>query len=342
MNPADPGTEGAGLLRDVLTKDNFEVTTALPGALNVAEPFAGCGVVVVAGLRSGFAKDEVERLRTWVLGGGNMLVAVSPIPGNTDTGFAPPNLDRALTPFGIALDEDLVVEEDPEASFPGTGGIQFVAQVRQHAITSALVRGDEKRDAPRVVFHFARSMRPAAEPGSATPADLLATSGKAFGLTNIVGASDWKDAPQKKAGDFGGPLVVAMASERPKISADAPHGPRAVVLGTASALTSGSFREPGAMRGAALLVESAISWLASKPQVLDVPDRSAVPAGIRITEDDRAAVRRYVLFLMPGTIAVLGIVVGLWRRRTEGRDADEDDENKKDKEDDEGKEDARS
>jgi hypothetical protein len=259
-----------------------------------------------------------------------MLVAVSPIPGDTATGFVPPNLDRALTPFGIALDEDLVVEEDPESSFPGSGGIRFVAVARQHAITSALVRADEKRDAPRIVFHFARSMRPAAEPGSATPADLLSTSGKAFGLTNIIGASEWKDAPQKKAGDFGGPLVVAMASERPKTSPDASHGPRAVVLGTASALTSPSFREPGPLRGAALLVESAISWLASKPQVLDVPDRSAVPAGIRITEDDRAAVRRYVLFLMPGTVALLGIVVALWRRRTEGLPEPEDDDEKED------------
>ncbi|HVH43156.1 MAG TPA: hypothetical protein VM925_12465, partial [Labilithrix sp.] len=98
----------------------------------------------------------------------------------------------------------------------------------------------------------------------------------------------------------------------------AAHGPRVVVIGTASPLTSPTFREPLPLRGAALFVESSISWLASKPQVLDVPDKAAVPAGIRITDDDRAAVRRYVLFLMPGTVAVLGIVIALWRRRTEG------------------------
>jgi hypothetical protein len=318
MNPEDPGREGAGQLKDLLVKDNFEIASVDAGALNVAEPFRDCAVAVVAGMRGGFTKEETERLRTYLLGGGSMLLAVSPITGSSDTGMLPANLDRALAPFGIGLDDDLVIEEDPEVAFPGAGGLRFFAQPRPHAVNAALVKGDDKRDAPRIALHFARSLHHAAESGSATPADLLFTSSKAFGLMNISGASEWKDAPQKKPGDVAGPLVVGMASERPKISASAPHGPRVVVIGTASALTSPTFEEPLPLRGAALFVESSISWLASKPQVLDVPDRPAVPAGIRITEDDRAAVRRYVVFLMPGTVAILGIVIALWRRRTEG------------------------
>lgn len=330
MSADDPGREGAGMLRDVLEKDNYELATVDPGAPNASEPFKECSVVVIAGLRGGFTKDETERLRTYLLDGGNLLLAASPITGASETGIVPANLDRALAPFGIALDEDLVIEEDPELSFPGTGGIRFVAQPRPHALTAALVRGDDKRDVPRTVLHFARSLHKVTEPGSATPSDLLLTSQHAFGLVNIAGASEWKDAPQKKAGDLGGPLSIAMAAERPKTSPSAPHGPRVVVIGTASPLTSPTFREPLPLRGAALFVESAISWLASKPQVLDVPDRTAVPAGIRITDDDRDAVRRYVVFMMPGTVAVLGIVIAFWRRRTEGAPSlGEEDEKKK-------------
>lgn len=322
MSLDDVGREGAGALRDVLEKDNYEVTAVDPGIPNASEPFAACSVVVIAGLRGGFTTEETERLRTYLLGGGNLLLAASPISGGSETGLVPPNLDRALAPFGIALDEDLVVEEDPELSFPGTGGIRFVAQPRPHALTAALVRGDDKRDVPRTVIQFARSMRRVTEPGSASPVDLLLSSPRSFGLTNISGASEWKDTLQKKAGDLGGPLPIAMAAERPKTSPSAAHGPRAVVLGSASPLSSPTFQEPLPLRGAALFVEGAISWLASKPQVLDVPDRTAVPAGIRITDDDRAAVRRYVIFMMPGTVAVLGVVIALWRRRTEGSDLD--------------------
>lgn len=320
MSPEDPGREGAGMLKDLLVKDNYEIAVVDPGALNVSEPFSACAVVVVAGLRGAFTKDETERLRTFLLGGGSMLLAVSPITGESETGLIGANLERALSPFGIALDEDLVIEEDPEAAFPGTGGIRFVASARSHAVTSTLVKDDEKKDAPRVVMHFARSMRRGAEDGAATPSDLLFTSSKAFGLMNVVGASQWKDQPQKKAGDLAGPLVVAMAAERPKVDKDAPHGPRVVVVGSASVLTSPTFQEPLPLRGAALLTENAISWLAAKPQILDVPDKPAVAAGIRITEDDRAAVRRYVLFMMPGTVALLGLFIGIWRRRTEGRE----------------------
>src|SRR6185369_9264562 len=106
-----------------------------------------------------------------------------------------------------------------------------------------------KRDTPRIVLHFARSMHRAAEPGSATPADLLSTSNKAFGLVNIAGASDWKDQPQKRPADVAGPLIVGMAAERPKSSSADAHGPRVVVLGSASALTSPSFQEPLPLRG---------------------------------------------------------------------------------------------
>lgn len=319
MSPDDPGREGAGILRDLLEKDNFEITTVDPGAPNAAEPFKGCSVAVVAGLRGGFTTEETERLRTYLLGGGNLLLAVSPITGATETGLVPANLERALAPFGIALDDDLVIEEDPQVSFPGTGGLRFVAEPRPHALTAALVRGDDKRDTPRIVMHFARSLRRVTEAGAASASDLLLTSNDAFGLRSIAGASEWTDAPQKKAGDLDGPLSVAMAAERPKTSPSAAHGPRVVVIGSASPLTSPTFQEPLPLRGAALFVESAISWLASKPQVLDVPDRTSVPAGIRITDDDRAAVRRYVLLLMPGTLAALGIAIALWRRRTEGK-----------------------
>jgi len=317
MSPDDPGQEGSGLLKDVLTKDNYELTVVDPGAPNAVAPFNACGVVIVAGLRGAFTKDETERLRSYLLDGGSLLLAASPITASTETGMVDANLDRALSPFGIALDDDLVIEEEADAVFPNSGGIRFVARARPHALTAGLVP-DDKQERPRIVINFARSMRRASEPGSANPSDLLFSSAKAFGLMNVAGASEWKDAPTKKAGDLAGPLVLAMAAERPKIRPTSSHGPRIVAIGSASVLTSPTFRDPLPLRGAALFVESAISWLASKPQVLDVPDHATVAAGMRITDDDRSAVRRYVLFLMPGTVAVLGIFIAMWRRRTEG------------------------
>lgn len=313
----DDGSErGLAHLKVIVEKDNFAVRTVDTSAPNATEPFSGCSVVVVAGLRSAFTKDETERLRTYLLGGGNALLAVSPLPGATETGLVDVALGRALGPFGVALDEDLVIEEDARLVVPKTGGLRFFVTPKDHPVTAALAR--EGADVPRVVTHFSRSLKRADEPDAPNAAPLLTTSASSFGLVSIVGAADWTDAPTKKGVDLAGPLTLAMAAERPKPNAGAPHGPRVVVLGSASYLTSPNWREPMALRGAAMLVESSLSWLASKPQILDVPTRAEVPAGIRVTDEARSDVRRYVLVFMPGTVALLGLAVGLLRRAGEG------------------------
>jgi hypothetical protein len=324
MSPTDASDRGAGYLKDVLEKDNYESVVVDSSGPQAQDAFKPCSVVIIAGLRGAFTVEETERLRTYLLeGGGNLLLAASPISGDTPSGFIPAGLDRALAPFGIALDDDLVVEEDQELAFPNTAGSRFVATPRTHAITQAIVKTDSHAQAntapPRVVLQFARSLRKVAEPNSTAAQELLVTSDKSYGLVSMAGAADWKDGPKKRPGDLGGPLFVGLASERPKSSPSAPHGPRVVVLGTASVLTSATYREPLPLRGAALLVEGAISWLASKPQVLDVPDRAAVPAGLRITADDRSEVLRYVLVFMPAMTGLLGVGIGLWRRSSEGK-----------------------
>ncbi|MCL2779314.1 MAG: GldG family protein [Polyangiaceae bacterium] len=321
MNPLEAGDGGISFLKDILEKDNYAVRLVDASVPNAADPFSDCAVAIVAGMRGGFTKDEAERLRTWLLGGGNLFLAASPILGDSETGLIPAGLDRVLLPFGIALDENLVIEQDSNLAFAGDIGTRFLAEPKMHSMTAALVKGNSHADVPRVVVHFTRSMHRANAEGSVAPAPLLSSSAKSFGLTSIAGASEWTDVPQKRDGDLAGPLVIAMASERPKLSPSAAHGPRAFVIGTPSVLTQSSFREPLPMRGGALLVENAISWLASKPQVLDVPERSAVAAGIRITDASRAEIQRYVLLLMPGAVVLFAIGILLSRRATEGKPA---------------------
>lgn len=312
LSPADAGERGAGMLKEVLDKDNYAVAIVDLAAPNVPKPLEDCTVAVVAGLRAPFAKDEAERLRTWLLEGGNLFLAASPTVG-------PVGLERVLGPFGIALDDDVVTEQEADVALPDSGGFRFVAQPRQHPVTTALVKTKDSRDVPRVVVSLTRSMHRATEPGAVNSAELLGTSASAFGLHGIEGAADWKETPQKRPGDIAGPLSVAMAAERPRASAASPHGPRIVVVGTSSVLSGEAFRELPAYRGGALFAESAISWLAAKPQVLDVPEKATVGAGMRVDDESRSTIRRYVVLFMPATVALLGIAIALFRRAGEGR-----------------------
>ncbi|MDB4946780.1 MAG: Mucin 2 precursor [Labilithrix sp.] len=319
-SPLDPSDHGAGALKDVLEKDNYDVATVDLAALDHPKPLAGCGVAIVAGVRGAFTKDEAERLRTWALEEGNLLVAAGPIFGDDPAApLVPAGLARVLGPFGIALEEDVVAEQDPELVFPEEQGIRFVATPVAHPITTALLRGPRSTNVPRIVLQRTRSVRRIEEPGAASASPLLATSDKAYGLRSIEGAARWKEAPQQRPGDLPGPLLLALAAERPKGSASAAHGPRVVVIGTESPLASASFRDPLPERGAALFAESAVAWLAAQPQVLDVPEKTAVGAGIRIDQGSRDSIRRYVVLFMPATVALLGIAIAVFRRAGEGK-----------------------
>ncbi len=110
-----------------------------------------------------------------------------------------------------------------------------------------------------------------------------------------------------------------MAAERPRVEPSATRGPRLVVVGSRFALAEDNWRQPRALHGTAFLVDSALSWLAARPVVVDVPDKAEVAAGILVSEAARDEVRRYVLVLMPLAALLMGVAVWAWRRSSENR-----------------------
>jgi gliding motility-associatede transport system auxiliary component len=319
LEPGKDEREWLGHLRDLLQKSNYELATIDTTAPNDHEPFAGCSVAVVPGPVAPFSPDEENRLRTWLLQGGSLFAAVGPVDSSARTGPVGTGLEEALSPFGIAIDDDVVQEIDPAAAIPETHAEGFIASVRTHPVTASLVIGGTDAHPPRVAIFFARSLRHVAAPGAAWAADLLGTTGNAYAKTSVAGAATWTDAPPREASDPAGPFVVAMASERPRIGTPAPHGPRVVVVGSRFILAEDNWRQPRAMHGAAFLVDSAISWLAAKTAVVDVPDRGEVSAGVLVSERGREEVRRYVLMLMPLAALLLGGAVWGWRKSTEDK-----------------------
>jgi len=321
----DGSEDGLGALRDILDKDNYETVSVDTTPQNAYEPFKGCDVLLVAAPRPQAARGlgaltdaEQNRVRTYLLSGGNLLLAIG-----AEAREAAPGWSKILEPFGIGLDDLLVIEGDPTLAFPNARGDTFVAVPKATAITTGLVPTDEMRDVPKIVLDVARPLRRLSSP--ATTTDLLATSDHAFAVNeeraSEIARSSSLDIPEKRGSDRAGPFVLAMASERPKVSASAAHGPRAVVVGSSYAFATSSFRAPLPWHGTAFLMGNAIAWLSAKPALLDVPDKPSVGAGLRMTTATEGEVRRYVLAYMPITGVLLGVLVALRRRSTEGRPA---------------------
>ncbi len=319
----DGSEEGLGLLRDVLDKDNYESVSVDTTPENAYEPFKACDVVLVAAPRpqaahalGALSDAEATRLRAYLLSGGNLLLAIG-----AEAREAAPSFSKVLEPFGVALDDLLVIEADPTLAFPNARGDTFVALPKANPITTGLVPTDEVRDVPKVVLDIARPLRHVTS--GVTVADLLSTSDAAFAVneeraTEIARAASL-DIPEKRGADRSGPFVLATASEGLKATPTSAHGPRVVVVGSSYAFATSNFRAPLPWHGTAFLMGNAIAWLAAKPAVLDVPDKPSVGAGLKMSAETESEVRRYVLAYMPITGIVLGVLVAVRRRSTEGK-----------------------
>jgi gliding motility-associatede transport system auxiliary component len=314
----EPAREGwIGPFRSYLEKDNYELASVDTTSPDAHEPFKGCAVVVVAGPTAPFSKEEEARLRTYLLDGGDALLALGPVEAENESGMGSVGLADALAPFGIALSGDLVVETDPTLAVKDGQGLDFFATPKAHALTEGLVAETPAEHRPHIELHVVESLKHVSPAGASSASDLAVTSAKSFALASLKGAAQWTDVPEKGATDPAGPFVVAMASERPKIGGGS-HGPRLVVVGSRFALAEQNWQRLPQDRGDALLMENAVSWLSARPPILDVPERPPVTAGLHVTEEARSAVRNYVLVYMPLAVALLGVVVALRRRSTEG------------------------
>jgi hypothetical protein len=275
-------------------------------------------VAVIAGPTEPFSAEEGSRIAAFFQGGGNLFVLAGPVPDGPNKRMLPLSLDAVTQAGGIRLDEDFVFEGDPARKLPGGFGEQFLAEPRTHDVTLGL-SGPRSQDL-KILMSAARSLSPAGN--GIAPAELLVTSADAFGMTDFFAWADRGGAPERKSGDRKGPLALAMASELAPSSASSPskgqgHGPRMVVVGAVSLALGQSWQER-VLRGGALFTESALSWLAARPPIVDIPDKPAV-AGARINEASLGDVLRYVTLYMPGAVALLGLAVFLRRRSTEGR-----------------------
>jgi hypothetical protein len=310
------GRDSLGAVRALLEKGNYDLAAIDAAGPDAHEPFAGCAAVVLAGPRDAFSRDEANRLRSYLLQGGSLLAAVG-APDDVDGAGAAGSsfgLDEVLAPFGVGLDDGVVHDVDAEVAIPETHGEGFFVTPHPHPVTASLVPGGADAHPPRVATFLARPLRHVAAPGAAPAADLLVTSGGAFAKASLAGAAAWSGAPPRDPGDKGGPFVVAMASERPAPGA---HGARVVVVGSRYALAEENWRQPRTLHGAAFFVDSALSWLTARPEVVDVPDRAEVAVAMRLSDEARAEVRRYVLVLMPLAVVLLGLAVWAWRRSSE-------------------------
>jgi hypothetical protein len=336
----DPSARGLAELKRRLERNNYRIDI-IDAAANkqAAKPWAACDLVMVVGPQSPWSDTEATILADFVKSGGNLLLFLNPILDSVKKRVSLTGLEEIAKLGGIELHNDFIFEKDPKFRVPEGNGEIFLAQGKNHPITEAIVGNNA--GSSKMLFILSQSLAPAAN-STVKPSVLLTTSEQAFGMTDFFSWTNDAVAPDYRPGDHKGPLTIAMASELPKLpNGNSSHGPRMVIVGSASMAQSQSWQQPALLAGA-FFVESSVSWLTSKPPIVDIPEKSSMAAGLRLTEDTYSKVGYYVSLYIPAAAALIGLSVWLRRRSTEKRgkeralseeDGEENDpENKKDSE----------
>jgi hypothetical protein len=303
------GEDPSEPLREHLAHNGYTIVEVEPARNGAPTSLDACKVLVVSGPTETVPAEDTKRWADYLEKGGAALVAAGPREGGTARGFTDYGLGGLLGSFGIALDGDLVIEADPHLRAAVGQGETFVVPPRPHPVTQSLVKLADRGVVP--VISVASSLSTTGT-GAAVATPLLVTSDLSFGMVDLEAQA--KDVPGP--GDKKGPLTVAFAAERAG-KEHGKHGGRLVALGSRAALFGITWQRED-LRGTALLVEGAIGWLTERPPILDIPQKPAFTAGLRVSDEWLAGTFRYVVVYMPFASMLIGFAVYL-RRRGEKR-----------------------
>ncbi len=178
--------------QNALTMQNIELEElSLVSAESIPEDAAG---VIIAGPTVDYTADDVELLRTYLNGGGKLLLL-------SDTSVNTPNLKALLAEYGLSPMEGLVVEGD--ASHHARGyNYYLLPDVQYHEATSGL-------DDLYVLLPYAQAIQ-TTEVENVTVDSLLKTSSSAY----VKSAGYDMTTTEKEEGDLEGSFDLAVAATK--------------------------------------------------------------------------------------------------------------------------------
>ncbi|MBA4137876.1 MAG: ABC transporter [Opitutus sp.] len=297
LRPDDVREGGLSLLRDELRQRNFDLA-----GLDLAQQRRvpdDASLLIIAGPQGRLAPFEEELLRNYLqTRAGRIVLMVD--PGRQH------GLDTLLFDWGVIVYDNLIV--DQSANFLSDSGELILKHFLPNPITENLIRNDLP-----VLIGPARvvsdDLGRAADDGLDVK-KLVATSDAAWGETSYR-LSQRSYTPGQ---DLRGQLGVLAISERTKPANNLPlsvRGGRLAVFGTSDLVTNNRIVNIGNLN----LFLSTVKWCADSDTELNIPARPIERFQLALSQDELSRLRLGLLFIVPGTVALLGIFV-YWTRRS--------------------------
>ncbi len=307
MRPDDVDrARGLSQLRDELRGRNFDLA-GLDLSLSRKVP-DDAALLIVASPQGRFQPAEEELLRNYLqTRAGRVILMLDPA---RQDGLGQYGLENLLFDWGIIVYDKLVIDLDPN-SLTESNELRlwrFARDPGSH-ITDNLINNNMA-----VIVSTARvvsdDLGRSADDGLSVR-KLIATSDKAWGESSfrLPGGGRLEYTPGL---DLKGPLGVMVISERVK-PANLPlsvRGGRLAVFGTADLVTNNRIFNPGNLN----LFLATVNWEVDRDTQLNIPARPIERFKLSLSQEELVRLRLGLLLVVPGIVAVFGLIVYLTRR----------------------------
>lgn len=283
---------GFGRAVAALRNETYEVSKVLL-AQEGAVP-DDCDALVLAGPTRPLLDIEHEALERYLEGGGAVLAMLDP-RANTD-------LDRAVERWGVAVGEDVVF--DRSLALFGRATSPLAAD---YPSDSPITEGFAESS----LFHMARSVAPGVVTNDFQT--LVVTGTESWAETDLAGWTQEGTAGYDADVDTLGPVSLGVVGT-PNLGATGEAEPRLVVFGD-SDFASNELIENFLNRD---LFVNSVAWLLGEVEHITVRPNQARASRFQLSAEQFSLMRTVSLFVLPESIAVLG-VFAWWSRRTRSR-----------------------
>lgn len=298
-NPDETGDDSYSQAKAVLESKNYTVETLNLLSANIIPEDAS--VIVIAGPIKPVTNEEVELLNGFVMGGGSLIVMEEPIPVTRFGEESDPLAEYLEADWGIILGKDMVVDLSSNQLF-----VAVANEYGNHVIT-------DKMQGLVSFYPTVRSVTTSLENSGPGRAELVYTASQSWAETDLetlITNASGQDAPQitpDEGVDILGPVPLAMSAEDPATS-----GGRLVVFGDSDFGSDAFFNQ----FGNGDIFVNAVDWAAEQEELINLTPKDNIQ---RLLIPPQGAIQNLILlgvvFVIPGAVLLVGIIVWVQKRR---------------------------
>jgi ABC-2 type transport system permease protein len=281
-------------LSTAVSNENYEVKD-LSLLTDKAVP-ADADIVLLLAPKKDLAQEDADKLRTWLGGGGRLVVLMDVITAGSQM----PNLAELLKTYGIEVQNVVVVEGD-QNKVAAQNPLFVIPSLEYHDILSPL--RTNKYDVVLVAAQVVQTLELKKKTLKIEP--LLSSSARSYGKRDIATAKSL----QRQGSDVPGPFTLAAAITDP---AQSPGGQdtKIVVVGDVKFLQSGL---PAQVPGNGEFFMNSLGWLKGQKENLSIRPKNLQQMRLSISNFWALLLSGIVVVVLP--LLILGSGFMVWMRR---------------------------